>query len=197
MRYALVAILGVVLMPALAQAGGNFGFFFGFNGCGYGGFGGYGGYGGYPRYYGGFNYSCYQAPAFYCPPVYYPSYSSYQPYYSGGGGYYGRYSGGGYSDGGYGARYAAKTRVNTTDGYASAPGKYARDYSYRRSYDNGRALASRNDANDRQSYRSSRRSSYYGPALERYSRDAQTHPSYHYDRRETSARPNSASRAQR
>jgi hypothetical protein len=152
----------VVLIPAFAHAGSNFSFFFGFGGAGC-----YAPY--YPAYSG-----CY-APRYYAPSYFYGYYPPvYRPYsygfglgYYGGGykGYKGSYGGGYY--GGY-----SKGRSYYPYRYADYRSDYRRNYTYRRGHDYG----------SRYSY--GRGSGYYGPAVERYQRNARDYPSYHYDRRE-------------
>jgi hypothetical protein len=165
MRYALAVGLAVVLMPAVAQAGSNWGFFFGFGGFG-------GGY--YQPYYPAYGFYGYYRPVYY-PPVYYPAYSCYPSYgYGGyyGGGYYRK----GYYGGGYYGRYSA-AKPYYSGRYANTQRSY--NYINSRAYDG-----------DRYGYNA--RGPYYGPAVERYQRDARNYPSYHYDRREAYNSPGRA-----
>ena len=101
----------------------------------------------------------------YYSSFYYPRYyHGYKPYYYGG--YYRPYYGG------YYGRYAVP-RVYSPYRYGDYVGDrhglygYKYDYAYRRG-----------------STRNYDRGYYYGPAVERYHRNARDYPSYHYERRE-------------
>jgi hypothetical protein len=133
---------------------------------------GYGGYCGSPYFYTSFSYPFYGYPyygGYYHRPYYRPYYRGYHGYY--GGGYYGRY---------------AVPRVYSPYRYGDYVGDrhglygYQRDYAYRRgptrNYDRGY---------------------YYGPAVERYHRNARDYPSYHYGRREMYNRGSDRSYADR
>ncbi len=169
MRYAWIAVLSVLMMPALAQAGSKYSFFFGF-----------GGFGGCSPWWGG------GWGGGWCGPRYFAPYCG--PSYSIGFGYSNFGSGPRYYGGGSYGRSAVAPRVFSPYRYGGYGSGYARDYGYRRGYDN-RYVSTRG-----RDYgyggvpiaRSDRSVPYYGPALERYSRDARENPSYHFNRREAS-----------
>ena len=122
---------------------------------------------GFSSGYGGYCHSPYFSTSFFYPSYHYRHYGYHRPYYRP---YYGGYHG---YHGGYYARYAVP-RVYSPYRYGDYVGDrhglygYKYDYAYRRgptrNYDRGY---------------------YYGPAVERYHRNARDYPSYHYDRRET------------
>jgi hypothetical protein len=155
MRNALLALVLLLSVPAVARAGGS-SFFFGFSSG-----------------YGGYCHAPYFSTSFFYPSYYYGGY--YRPYYGGYYGYGGYHGYRGYHGygGGYYGRYAVP-RVYSPYRYGDYVGDRHGLYGYQNNYAYRRGPTRNYD-----------RGYYYGPAVERYHRDARDYPSYHYARRET------------
>jgi hypothetical protein len=163
MKYVLIAVLSVLLLPAMAQAGNRWSFSVGV---------GFGGWGGCGSSWGGWFGPTWGWNSSWCGPAYRPAY--------------------------FPRVYSAPVvyTCNTARPYAAFNYQY---YASRHNnsvafrYADNRSDYRRGDVQpDRYAYRSAPYQTpaerYYGPALERYARDARERPSYHYERREAYSR---------